>query len=66
MDLIDLSFSSNNVCACLEKSKLKNASEDFLHKIINIKESKYEKKPKATLIKIIMNMFLTSQASTIT
>ena len=42
-DLIDLSFNSNYVCSCLENNKLKNNSEDFMKKIINLKELNFDK-----------------------
>ena len=35
--LIDFSFNSSNVCSCLEHNKLNNNSEDFMNKIINLK-----------------------------
>ena len=43
-DLIDLSFNSNYICSCLENNKLKNNSEDFMNKIINLKELNFDKK----------------------
>ena len=42
-DLIDLSFNSNYICSCLENNKLKNNSEDFMNKIINLKELNFDK-----------------------
>ena len=42
-DLIDLSFNSNYICSCLENNKLKNNSEDFMNKIINLKELNFGK-----------------------
>ena len=42
-DFIDLSFNSDYVCSCLENNKLKNSSEDFMNKIINLKELKFDK-----------------------
>ena len=41
--LIDLSFNSNYICSCLENNKLKNNSEDFMNKIINLKELNFDK-----------------------
>ena len=42
-DLTDLSFNSNCVCSCLEKNKPKNNSEDFMNKIVNLKELNFDK-----------------------
>ena len=42
-DLIDFSFNSSYICSCLENNKLKNNSEDFMNKIINLKELNFDK-----------------------
>ena len=42
-DLIDLSFNSNCVCTYLEKNKPKNNSDDFMNKIVNLKELNFDK-----------------------
>ena len=43
-DLIDLSFNCHYVYSFLENNKLKNNSEDFMNKIINLKELNFDKK----------------------
>ena len=40
---MDLYFNSNYVCGCLENNKLKNNSEYFMEKIINLKELNFDK-----------------------
>ena len=42
-DLTDLSFISNYICSYLENNKLKNNSEDFIDKIINLKGPNFDK-----------------------
>ena len=42
-DLTNLSFNSYYVCSCLENNKLKNNSEDFMNKIINLKALNFDK-----------------------